>query len=296
MSRILGQDRLLLSISRLIESSNFPRFSIIVGNRGSGKYEISKFIANKLGARFVVIEPKIDSVRECIKLAYEQIEPTLYFIPRTDKMSTGAKNALLKVTEEPPQKSYFIMGSYDRQNTLSTLLSRGTVFEIEDYSQQILQQYYLEDLKGTDKHIESIIPYCKTIGEVKTLVSENVNTKELKSLCVKVVNSIAQASGSNALKITQNLRYKTYEEEPDKFDIIIFMNGVTYELFQKVINNKIELFDKLLYCKAIVITSKYKQQLSITGINRLATMDRWILDLRKVLMEVNQYGVTTTKK
>lgn len=287
MSRILGQDKLLMDIDKLIESSMFPRYSIIVGVKGSGKFEISKYIANKLGARFVLIEPKIDAVRECIKLAYEQVEPTLYFIPRTDKMSIGAKNALLKVTEEPPQKAYFVMGLYDKQNTLSTLLSRGTVFEIGSYTQETLRKYYNENLSDNNREVESVIPYCMTIGDVITLVNENVDAKQLKSLCTKVVNSISQASGSNALKITQSLRYKTYEEEPDKFDINIFMNGVTYELIQKIMDKKVESSNKSLYAKAVVTTSKFKQQLTITGINKLATMDRWILELRKVLMEVN---------
>lgn len=287
MSRILGQDKLLMDIDKLIESSMFPRYSIIVGVKGSGKFEISKYIANKLGARFVLIEPKIDAVRECIKLAYEQVEPTLYFIPRTDKMSIGAKNALLKVTEEPPQKAYFVMGLYDKQNNLSTLLSRGTVFEIGSYTQETLRKYYNENLSDNNREVESVIPYCMTIGDVITLVNENVDAKQLKSLCTKVVNSISQASGSNALKITQSLRYKTYEEEPDKFDINIFMNGVTYELIQKIMDKKVESSNKSLYAKAVVTTSKFKQQLTITGINKLATMDRWILELRKVLMEVN---------
>lgn len=292
MSRILGQDILLKKINNLIEYNTLPRFTILVGSRGSGKTLISKYIAEKLGANYVIIEPKIDAVRECIKLAYEQTEPTLYYIPRTDKMSVGAKNALLKVTEEPPQKAYFIMGLYDKQNTLSTLLSRGVLLEINDYSMNTLESYYLNELKGT-KNDDSwnLVKYCKTLGELKQFKQEGVNGKELSSIVNKIITSIHQASGGNALKLSQLVRYKTYEEEPDKYDVDLFMNAVIYELNEQIKNNvKLDINVKKVYAEGIVETSRFKQQLNITGINKLATVDQWILKLRKVFMEV-LYGI-----
>lgn len=284
MSRILGQEKLLTNIDSLIYKNKFPRFSILCGGRGAGKLIISKYIANKLAATFVLIEPRIDAVRECIKLAYEQNEPTLYYIPNTDKMSSGAKNALLKVTEEPPQKAYFIMGVKDKQNILSTLISRGAVFEINAYTQQCLQEYF--SMEKLDKCITPIINYCQTPGELKLFSQQHVNGQELKSLCQKVVQHIANASASNALKISQSLRYKSAEEEPEKFDILLFMHGVSCELFEQIFIPNTATENKKVYSKAIVLTSTHEQQLNITGINKLAVIDQWILNLRKILMEV----------
>lgn len=100
---MIGQERSLTKIDRMIEIG-FPRFSIICGETGSGKKTIAKTIAKKLNAHLIISEIKVDNIREIIDLAYKQSEPTLYLIPDTDKMSNAAKNALLKVTEEPPRQ------------------------------------------------------------------------------------------------------------------------------------------------------------------------------------------------
>ena len=40
-------------------------------------------------------------------MAYKQTKPIMYVFKDCDNMSNAAKNALLKVAEEPPQQAYF---------------------------------------------------------------------------------------------------------------------------------------------------------------------------------------------
>lgn len=283
----IEEQPLIEIINSLINSGNFPRFNIIRGARGSGKTLISKYIAEELKCRYVTVENKIDGIRECIKLSYQQTSPTLYYIPNADKMSLGAKNALLKVTEEPPQKSYFIIEVTDLQNMLGTLISRANILNLFPYNPNFLKSYYIENLGGQkNDSVYDIIPYCSSIGELEMILEQNVDTEGLKKLCLKIVEHLSEASGANSLKITQSLRYKTYEEEPDKFDILLFMNGVTSELINKMDNPLEDNMNIRFYAEGVKITSKYKSELSVTGINKLATMDMWILELRKCLRGV----------
>ena len=102
---IIGQKKLLEDINNLINNNSFPRYAIINGPIGSGKKLISSYIAEKLNATFIPCELSIDSVREVIDMSYTQTSPTLYMWADANKMSINAKNAVLKVTEEPPQNS-----------------------------------------------------------------------------------------------------------------------------------------------------------------------------------------------
>ena len=137
---MIGQERLLTRIDKMIEAG-FPRFTIICGNKQSGRKTIARRIAKALGAYLINSSIKVDDVREIIDLAYKQTEPIVYLLADVDKMSPAAKNALLKITEEPPRKAYFIMTLQDINNTLATLKSRATVLNIDPYTPADLMKY-----------------------------------------------------------------------------------------------------------------------------------------------------------
>lgn len=137
---MIGQERLLNRIDKMI-GAGFPRFTIICGNKNSGRKMIANKIAKGLNAHLINSSIKVDDVREIIDLSYKQSEPTVYLLADVDKMSPAAKNALLKITEEPPRKAYFIMTLQDINNTLGTLKSRGTVLNIDPYTPDNLLDY-----------------------------------------------------------------------------------------------------------------------------------------------------------
>ena len=134
---MIGQKHLQSRIEQLITDRTFPRFSILVGPKGSGKKTFANWIITKivrheaLSYSQVCPDVKIDTIRQIIESAYKTISTNIYVIPDADTMSNAAKNALLKVTEEPPNNAYFIMTLEDENNTLETIRSRGTVFHMD---------------------------------------------------------------------------------------------------------------------------------------------------------------------
>lgn len=69
----------------------------------------------------------LDSVRDIIDKLYtcsHQGGAKVVWIPQSELLTEKAANALLKILEEPPPSTYFLLGCQDRFNLLPTLLSR----------------------------------------------------------------------------------------------------------------------------------------------------------------------------
>ena len=271
---MIGQISFINNIDYLVSADKFPRFSIIVGQEGSGKKRMANYISSKLGFVSANYGIGVEDIRQMIVDAYKVSMPMVYILPDADKMSPAAKNALLKVTEEPPQNAYFILTLTDLNNTLGTIKSRGTVFYMDPYKVSEISEYCVSKYTVNEDDLTIICDLCETPGEVDKIV--NMGTQEFYSYVAKVVDNIATVSGSNSFKIAAKIRFKDSDE--DKYDIKLFwkafMNICAYRLRE----------EPLRYAMGIKITSKYLQELRITGINKQSTFDCWLLDIRKEWM------------
>lgn len=272
---MIGQERLLNRIDKMI-GAGFPRFTIICGNKNSGRKMIANKIAKGLNAHLINSSIKVDDVREIIDLSYKQSEPTIYLLADVDKMSPAAKNALLKITEEPPRKAYFIMTLQDINNTLGTLKSRGTVLNIDPYTPDSLLDYAeANKYELTEEEQEIVSNICTVPGEVDLVVRYNIS--EFYDFVKTVIQSIGVVNGANAFKIGQRLSYK---EDDGGWDIALFMRAIMY-----LCRKKMDTEPLPQYRDSIRVTSKYLSQLSITGINKPSTIDMWILEMRGIWWE-----------
>ncbi len=273
---MIGQVKLKNQVANLI-STGFPRFTIICGAKSSGKKLFAASIGKQLGAHTIFVGTKVDEIRSIIDLAYKQSEPTLYVIADADKMSVAAKNALLKITEEPPRKAYFIMTLEDINNTLGTLKSRGSVLNINPYAPLDLEAYSnYRNYDLTDDELEIVFDLCTVPGDVDTLMRYNVS--EFYNYVVKVVENIGQVSGANAFKILNKLSFK---QDDGLWDIPLFMRAVMSVCLQK--------YDETgdsAYPEMIKATSQYLGELAINGIHKQSTMDMWVLAMREPWMGV----------
>lgn len=272
---MIGQTHLQSRIEQLIENGTFPRFSILVGPKGSGKKTFANWIRRCMGQTELVIsyeatDVKIDTIREIIQRSYKVVNPTIYIIPDADNMSNAAKNALLKVTEEPPNNAYFIMTLEDENNTLETIRSRGTVFHMDRYTPDEIGSYFYDRYHANHgKDEEQVIKeLCETPGDVDTLVKMGI--KEFYDYVQLVVDNIAEVSLANAFKIPSKVALK---EDVEGYDLRLF-----WKAFMKVLVDTNRTHD----FGAITITSKYLQKLRVKGINRSMLMDSWVLEIREL--------------
>ena len=260
---MVGQENLLKTIKTQIENNTFPRFAILVGDKGSGKQTLINEIQNYFDTVYKAPDVKIDTIRELIQNAYTIKTSTLFVIADADDMSANAKNSLLKLCEEPPNNAYVIMTLQDENNTLATIRSRGSIYKMEKYSFKELQNY--------DNTLpEHILKLCDNIGEIELL--KKMGAEDFYNYVELTVNSIAKVSGANAFKIANKIAFK---EEDDGYNLKLF--------WKAFMNICIEKNDRA-YIKVIRATSEALQCLRIRTVNRQMLCDSWILQVRSVLM------------
>lgn len=271
---MIGQNSLLTIIDEQIMLDEFPKFSIIVGPEGSGKKTLSNAIAVALNAHRVFVEPKVDAVRDMIHNAYE-VGDTILYVILDGFMSESAKNAMLKICEETPKNAYICMLVTDIGTVLDTLRSRAGIYFMQPYTPDEILEY--ADVDGDEKDI--VVDLCETPGDVDKLTFSGV--KEFYTFVEKVVDSIADVSPANALKIVDKLDVKNNDAE--KYDVTLFLRA-----FKAVCGNRMrkavaedDVESQLWYSAGIKVVTYTLQQMQITGINKGALLDIFILDIRR---------------
>ena len=267
---MIGQTNLQGQILQLINDDTFPRFSIFVGPKGSGKkIFVREFVIHELtDGLYEECGIKVDDVRELIVDAYKIHSTAVYFIPDADNMSNAAKNALLKVTEEPPNNAYFIMTLEDENNALETIRSRGTVFHMDRYIPDEIFEYYWEYAEShkiaNPNDAEICEALCETPGEVELLC--NMKPMDFYDYVQLVVDNIAEVQLANAFKIADKIALK---DGAEGYDLKLFWKAFMKVAFDTGKNN------------SIYSTSKYLQKLRTKGINRQMLFDSWVLEIRE---------------
>lgn len=270
---VCGQKNIINRIDSLVQRDKFPRFCILVAPEGYGKKVLSEYIAKSLGCLFVPCETKVESVRETIYNAYNVSSKVLYMFFDCDDMSVNSKNALLKVTEEPPNNAYFIMTVQNLSNVLPTIISRGTVFNLENYSISELKEYASENKYDIDKNTENVLyQVCTCPKDVTTYTSTDL--KAVYDLADKFIQYIGSVSLYNEFKMACSLNMKS---DADKIDPVLFMRCVMF-VCNNYIKNECTKEDCIIFYKIIQQTSKYLSELCQKGSSKQMVIDNWILN------------------
>ena len=270
---MIGQVNLQNRIEQLIKNRTFPRFSILVGPKGSGKKTLANWIRRCMGQYELTIsyeatDVKIDTIRDIIAGAYKTAVTNIYIIPDADYMSNAAKNALLKVTEEPPNNAYFIMTLEDENNTLETIRSRGTVFHMDRYTPDEIYQYAMGYSHDNEDIIKNI---CETPGDVDILYKDSPT--EFYDYVQLVVDNLAEVSLANAFKIPSKVALK---EDAEGYDFTLFLKCMIVVCSDKMKQD-------VIYAEVVQCISRYLQKTRIKGINTTMLLDNLILDVRELL-------------
>ena len=274
---MIGQENNKRLIENFVDNDTCPRFMIITGAEGGGKRTFAKFISEKLNADFLLFDNKVESIREVINTAYTQSKNILYCVYGYETMSIAAKNALLKIAEEPPTNTYVVLTATNKNEILTTLTSRAVVIDLEKYTIKELEECAKIFGVETDN-----IELCEVPLDIIKL--QSTNQEEFKNFIDNVWEKIGTASIGNSLKLTNKLKLK---EEQEGFDVILFINSIMKKVVETIIHtprhNKVEISaNNLKYGKKILelcyetknkFNSKYSKQ---------ALLDTFIIDLRNL--------------
>ena len=267
---MIGQKTFISKIQSLGET--FPPFLVIVGPRGSGKKLMTNYIADSvLHIMKMDYDISVGSIRDMIKDCHKIKPKKLCVISDADSMSNEAKNAMLKIIEEPPKDTYFIMTLLDSNNTLATIRSRAFILPMDIYTPEEIIQYYNSKYDGGDE--DFIVDICETPGEVDLL--EKFDVHEFYDYVQKVVDNIGQVSTSNALKLADKVSLK---EGSEGYDLKLF-----WTIFREVCLLKYQQshYNEFFYMIGSLITGDFQKDLYIRGVNKKMLFYSWILAIRK---------------
>ena len=281
---MIGQNNIRKLIDTQIANNDFPRFSIIVGDKGSGKKELVNYIHSSFEDSILYsAETKVEDVRKVVSDAYKiSGTPVIYTFLDADRMSVSAKNALLKVAEEPPHNAYIIMTLTNLENTLETLKSRASVYHMEPYSKHELMEYCM--LKEyTDVKILEVCNNPGEIDQLMTICSGDVDC--FFAYITLILDNLAEVTLGNSLKSVSKVALK--ETDTDKYDLKMFWNGVI-SIIMKRINRegKIDVDELRQWGNIVTFTKECISTLNkVPSINKSALLDLWIIKFRQEILE-----------
>lgn len=239
--QIIGQKSNL----ELINSwQSMPPFTIIQGDKNTGKTTLVIYMCEKFNLKYVKMKNGVNDIRQLIKLMTPNSN-TVYHFKDFDKASIQAKNALLKITEEPIEGNYIVITG---NTQIKTLESRARKLVMSAYS------------------LEELIPFMQNYFE---------NFQTQKNLYIAGINTptkIAKYSKYEAILNLLDYAFEifnklTYLNEDDcviaisKFDIkyeeidacILFLNMlihiIEYNLREKGIYDYYDILNALISAK-----------------------------------------------
>lgn len=271
---MIGQKQIQAKLREQISNNTLAKFIMLVGDRGSGKKTLAKWLAKEMGAEVTYILPdvRVETIRQMIDDVYASTEKMVCIIPDTDGMNMAAKNALLKVTEEPPRNVWFILTVENIYNMFGTILSRATTYSMDLYTQNEILTYYKSVDSFSAKDSEIIVDLCSTPGEVDLLLKQVGGVGKFFDYVTKVVDNIALVSGSNSFKIAEKIALK---DESDKYDLRLFWTAFTCICLKRLEKSPFK------YAHGIQTTGRYLQDLRNPSFNKQMCFDEWLLSIRE---------------
>jgi len=166
---VIGHKAEIKRLLQLLESGRMPNSLLLVGPPGQGKKSVALgfiqamlcersktacgacpsclSVANGQSLGLIALAPengaiKIESARQVVEqLSLSTLgRARVVLIDEAEKLNPQAANALLKVIEEPPERTYFILTATSQEAVLKTVYSRSQVIRFKSLSRQELAE------------------------------------------------------------------------------------------------------------------------------------------------------------
>ena len=143
----------------LIDDNSFPNCLIITGNKSIGKRDLSSQIAKyylndqqdspisqNINYKLIKVEDgskiiKVEQIRDMLEKIYLKVDKRIICIQDAEKMNISSSNSLLKIIEEPPSGTKFIITTSKLSSIIPTIVSRSTVIKCGNPLKEDINNY-----------------------------------------------------------------------------------------------------------------------------------------------------------
>ena len=160
---------------------------------------------------FKIFEPpnqviKIEQIRELSQDA--QLAPLegnykVYLLKKAEFMTSQAANALLKILEEPPQKTILILSAANTGGIIPTILSRVSKFRFGFLSPAEIREYLTEQLNLEGEELELYAQICQGSPGKARKFHENPGLLEFRSLIYQYLPRLMSAKPVEILDFSE---------------------------------------------------------------------------------------------
>lgn len=250
---IVCQDNVKIVLQNQIDMNEFKQAYLFCGSAGTGKTTSARIFANEINkgeGRIIEIDGAsnngVDNIRNLIdNCKMKSLDGTykVFIIDEVHMLSIGAFNALLKILEEPPKGTIFILCTTDPQKIPATILSRVQRFDFKRIpTQRIMNrltyiiekenQTRTEQIEYTDEALQYIAQLAEggmrdAITKLDTVLgfTQNITSEA-------VIKCLGLTSTQFILEILDNIIAKEPKNILGAIDTI-FLEGKDLKLFIK---------------------------------------------------------------
>ena len=241
---IVGQEPVVRTLKRALETGRFAHAYLFSGPRGTGKTSTAKVLAMGLNCaegptpepdgtcescRAIINNSSMDvlemdaasnrgideirDLRDKVNLAPAQGRMKVYIIDEVHMLTTEAFNALLKMLEEPPEHVVFVLATTEKHKVLPTIISRCQSFDFRRPGVSLLSEKLREisEAEGIEAEPAALTAIAREGGgsfrDAEGLLDQLASFAD-GSITAARVRELLGSAGSDALLETTDALYE----------------------------------------------------------------------------------------
>lgn len=187
---------------------------VLIGQEGSGKLHLVRWLAGQLGAEIYLVaaaEDKsvitIEQIRQLYSLTRTGTQ-LLIVIKDSHQLGSEAQNAFLKLLEEPPTGTRFVLTAHTPQSLLPTIRSRLQAIEVLPPPKQQLEQI----LAASQPEGSALTSLIHTVGHLPGQFMSALNDETNQAKQAALLQAAKQFYSSNAYNRLSLLQANNYDK------------------------------------------------------------------------------------
>jgi len=134
---------------------------------------------NKTGQQGAIYKHEADNIHKKLSLKNYEADYRAVLIWMPERMNLEASNKLLKLFEEPPKGTIFILVSENANQLLPTIVSRLQIIKVSDFTTEDIINYFGENRLSFEKAKQLRSLTDADLGKISQILNDNENSLDL---------------------------------------------------------------------------------------------------------------------